>query len=198
MAARIDRWLLALALLAACKTRGRAESPDLQGDDFFDVERALAVSETDLRDAGIVVAYRAPSNHDIAGADFGVPPTTTTVPEHVTPEPTPEPEEPIAAEPVQPSESEERDAPREATITAPARERRRSSLADWIAGRRAARAARTRCERVCDLAAATCDLRDRICNLAGDHPDDTRYADACTRADDQCTAAKSYCDGCAA
>jgi hypothetical protein len=51
---------------------------------------------------------------------------------------------------------------------------------------------------VCELAATTCDLRERVCGLAEDHADDSRYDEACRRAEDQCDAATRHCQSCAA
>lgn len=59
-----------------------------------------------------------------------------------------------------------------------------------------AKAGPPRCTRICDLAQATCELRDHICGLAREHPDDARYTEACARAESQCTAASNACDTC--
>lgn len=53
-----------------------------------------------------------------------------------------------------------------------------------------------RCERICDLAEATCDLEGRICALADEHPTERRYADVCGRAQDDCARANEACEGC--
>lgn len=63
--------------------------------------------------------------------------------------------------------------------------------------RRAARnRTSTRCERVCGLAEATCDLQVQICELSDRHPGDVRYADTCARAQQQCDAAARECQRC--
>jgi hypothetical protein len=64
--------------------------------------------------------------------------------------------------------------------------------------KRAKKSAGDRCGRICALADATCDLRDRVCGLAAAHEDDMRYQTACARAEDQCTAASEACESCAA
>jgi hypothetical protein len=56
--------------------------------------------------------------------------------------------------------------------------------------------ARPRCERICDLAGSTCDLRLRICDLAQVHEGDLRYENACERATTQCEAARAACTRC--
>lgn len=53
-----------------------------------------------------------------------------------------------------------------------------------------------RCDRICAIAEATCDLSDQICDLAGAHDGETRYADACDRAGGQCTDATDACSVC--
>jgi hypothetical protein len=55
-----------------------------------------------------------------------------------------------------------------------------------------------RCQRICDLAEATCELQSRICALADDHTGEERYVAACTRADDDCRRASEACRGCSA
>jgi hypothetical protein len=54
-----------------------------------------------------------------------------------------------------------------------------------------------RCEMICDLAAATCDLEAKICALASEHPEDARYQDACERANRDCDIAQEACLECA-
>ena len=53
-----------------------------------------------------------------------------------------------------------------------------------------------RCQRICGLAEATCDLHDRICSLADAHDGEPRYAAACERADDDCRRASEACRAC--
>jgi hypothetical protein len=53
-----------------------------------------------------------------------------------------------------------------------------------------------RCQRVCELSEATCDLQDKICTLADAHEGEPRYASACERADDHCRRASEACRAC--
>ncbi|MEM9462724.1 MAG: hypothetical protein AAGF11_51765 [Myxococcota bacterium] len=53
-----------------------------------------------------------------------------------------------------------------------------------------------RCQRICDLSANMCTLRDRICELADEHADDPRYTAACERAGLDCDRATEACEGC--
>lgn len=54
----------------------------------------------------------------------------------------------------------------------------------------------TRCERICELAAAVCDLEARICALADEHAGEDRYASTCARAGGDCQRATEACDAC--
>jgi len=54
----------------------------------------------------------------------------------------------------------------------------------------------SRCERICELQAAICDVADRICSLAEEHAGEEKYDDACTRAGDRCEQATEACSGC--
>lgn len=58
------------------------------------------------------------------------------------------------------------------------------------------RQARDRCEAICELAAATCELEARICGLASEHTDDPRYENACARATQDCDIAEEACRAC--
>ncbi len=49
-------------------------------------------------------------------------------------------------------------------------------------------------QRICELAAATCDLERQICNLAARHPDEERYAQVCQRASEDCQIARAACE----
>lgn len=53
-----------------------------------------------------------------------------------------------------------------------------------------------RCQNICDLSAATCELEGKICDLATRHPEDPRYGDLCRRADDDCRQAAEACQRC--
>lgn len=54
----------------------------------------------------------------------------------------------------------------------------------------------SRCQRVCDLAAAVCGIRTRICAMAQTHRDEPKYGAACRRAERDCTRATDACDDC--
>lgn len=54
----------------------------------------------------------------------------------------------------------------------------------------------SRCERICDLRVAICDVSERICALAEEHQDETKYTDACARAEARCEQAAEACDDC--
>jgi hypothetical protein len=62
--------------------------------------------------------------------------------------------------------------------------------------RRDRRAGRERCDRICDLAEATCNLEARICAMADRHAGEARYRSACQRASDQCRLASDACSSC--
>ncbi|WAS93801.1 hypothetical protein [Nannocystis punicea] len=53
-----------------------------------------------------------------------------------------------------------------------------------------------RCQNICDLSAATCELEGKICDLAARHSEDPRYGDLCRRADDDCRQAAEACQRC--
>ncbi len=103
-------------------------------------------------------------------------------------EPAPEPEsEPVvAAEEDAASSDDKLDV---GAARAPSPSKRKAS-------ERRTRGEQTRCERICDLAEATCTLSDRICELAAEHVDDVRYENACERATSQCEAASEACSMC--
>lgn len=54
----------------------------------------------------------------------------------------------------------------------------------------------SRCERICGLKDAICDVSDRICGLAETHADDKKYTEACTRSESRCTQATDACSSC--
>lgn len=54
----------------------------------------------------------------------------------------------------------------------------------------------SQCQRVCELADAICELEASICSLADDHAQQTRYVDACARAQGDCAKAQEACDAC--
>ena len=53
-----------------------------------------------------------------------------------------------------------------------------------------------RCDRICSIAEATCDLSEQICELADAHEGEARYTQACDRAGTQCTDAGDACSAC--
>ena len=52
------------------------------------------------------------------------------------------------------------------------------------------------CRSLCDLAATSCDLQTRVCELADEHEGEPRYGEACLRAQDQCRVATEACAAC--
>lgn len=54
-----------------------------------------------------------------------------------------------------------------------------------------------RCENVCDLSAAICQLQDQICGLVPRHEGEPRYQRACDRASADCSFATEACHACA-
>ncbi len=56
--------------------------------------------------------------------------------------------------------------------------------------------AQTRCQRICSLKDAICDVSERICSLAETHEDDTKYAEACARSQTRCEQASAACSSC--
>ena len=55
-----------------------------------------------------------------------------------------------------------------------------------------------RCERVCEIAAAICTLKEQICGLLPRHPGEARYQDACDRSLADCDLANEACHACTA
>lgn len=54
----------------------------------------------------------------------------------------------------------------------------------------------SRCERICGLKEAICDVSDRICGLAETHADEEKYTDACARSQGRCEQAADACSSC--
>ena len=55
-----------------------------------------------------------------------------------------------------------------------------------------------RCERVCEISAAICTLKEQICGLLPRHPGEARYQDACDRSLADCDLATEACHACTA
>ncbi|MBV1862692.1 MAG: hypothetical protein KUG77_29995 [Nannocystaceae bacterium] len=55
----------------------------------------------------------------------------------------------------------------------------------------------TRCERICSLKGAICDVSERICGLAESHEGEEKYIEACTRSESRCEQATTACSTCA-
>jgi hypothetical protein len=194
-----------LAALQACKKQEPSRTPTELDDDIAQIDAALHQREAELQRAGIVVAYRAPVRSEPAGAAPEIPATEPAedvadeeVPTGV--EPRPEPPTTTEVAPVESSPTQEReamDAPRSAPPDRKRRAHAHASNRSRLAAERDQRRPHTRCEKICVLADTTCELRERVCTLAGEHPDDVRYQDACRRAEDQCGAATQHCESCA-
>lgn len=60
----------------------------------------------------------------------------------------------------------------------------------------AARSQAGRCEQVCELATAICELESQICGLLPRHPGEARYQAACDRAGADCRLATEACHAC--
>jgi hypothetical protein len=60
------------------------------------------------------------------------------------------------------------------------------------------RVAAARCDRIRRLADEICTLSDRMCTLATEHPEQARYANACTRSGETCRRARTAAERCPA
>ena len=60
----------------------------------------------------------------------------------------------------------------------------------------ASRSQTGRCEQVCELATAICELEGQICGLLPRHPGEARYQAACDRAGADCRLATEACHAC--
>ena len=202
-------WVLGLAVLplVACKLEGGSDSPDrdVRGWTIAEIEAELARTDQELAGEGIMIAMATP-----AEASFDVPGPAVEEPAAEEPGTEPEPagDDDGAGVSLPPDSPSEPPTPSVAptsvyegellgaessTIDAPALERREGRRR---MSSRSRRDTDTRCERVCRLAEATCELETQICELAARHPDEPRYAQACARADQQCEAASQACERC--
>jgi len=153
-----------------------AQPEQAVADDIAAVERELDARELELTDLGIALPLaelESPVTEDEDAAD--------EAPEHTAP-----------SEPSSSADGAAPSAPSEST-QAESTQAGRSPTTKRVQARSAAR---SRCERICDLAQATCELSERVCALAAQHADDPRYRDACARADDQCQASSGACAAC--
>jgi hypothetical protein len=188
-----DTVLLGLALgcfgvLGGCKPSTEPRVP--RGGDLDGYLAALETNENDLRAAGIYVSRAQPGRAEAeppAGAAAGPPADPSADPSadgdtelDADAEPMPAPMEAPTDEAYAPTAADRREV--QAT-------RRRSAMKEK-------RADGHRCERICDLAEMACELEARICEMADKHHGETRYADACTRAQHQCATAADACRTC--
>ena len=174
------RWVFAIGALAiaGCKPSRETARPPAPTT-LEEAQARLAANADDLRAAGVDVP--APAGYDEDAGDAGgdgeeVAPTDDAAP----PEPGPAPTTAVDGVRADPAEAE-----RSVVFKESKRERRA-----------ARNRTSTRCERVCGLAEATCDLQVQICELSDRHPGDVRYADTCARAELQCDAAARECQIC--
>gem|GEM_PF-1847459 len=179
LGARRRRWAGALVLLSACAGRqGSAERPKPTEPDAIAAE--LDRNERALADLGISIEAPGGGGGDVSVMSTPQPEPPATVPDE-SPESPPEPGPPPEPEPEPVAATDDDDEYEvEDADASPIREKR----------------APTRCERICDLSEATCELADHVCHLAEGHTDDPRYAEACTRAQQQCRVADDACRAC--
>jgi hypothetical protein len=189
--------------MAACKKERPSHAPRDIADDIDAIEAELSRKDAELSAAGIVVVARrdvafgrpapeSPAAPPPAEGEAPVSGETPEAPAEAPAEPTTEPGADEEADMAQPTDAPRASAERRTVVgKGDARAAKREK-------RRAKKSASDRCGRICALAQATCDLRDRVCGLAAAHEDDMRYQSACARAEDQCTAASEVCESCAA
>ncbi len=191
-----------LMLATACKPAGGADNPerDLRDWSLADIEAELARNDEVLSDAGIMVA--AVSIPPVATPDEGgaPPPGNDAAEDGGDTVIGSEAEDPVEVYDYEDEEAPAmQSAPEPEPMSAPMDEpesvRSRGSSRRRRAERRSAKD-RGHCNRVCDLAEATCDLEVQICEMAERHPDEPRYEQACLRAEQQCVAASRACLRC--
>jgi len=148
------------------------ESPRQRPTSSNDIDAELARSEQALAELGVYAT-------DKAGAGPGQPPRAGGG-EVETPEPG------VAEEPESEPDSEPADdLAQDSPMASKSADRRRSSKPEL-----------TRCERLCELDAAICDLAGHVCGLAEQHPDNDRHVQACARAEVLCDTAAGACLAC--
>jgi hypothetical protein len=206
-------WALGLAVLplVACKAKPGTDSPDrdVRSWTIAEIEAELARTDQELAGEGIMIAMATPmvAPPNVPGpaveepaAEEPVADEPGTEPEgdddgsgvSDPPEPTAHPSEPMpTTAPTSVYEGELLGAESPSVDSSVQRREGRQR-----ASSRSRRDTDTRCERVCRLAEATCELETQICELAARHPDEPRYAQACARADQQCEAASQACQRC--
>jgi hypothetical protein len=211
---------LAALPLVACKPKASSDSParDVHGWTLAEIEAELTRNDEVLAGEGIMIAMAAPVGPTppvpVPGPDPGPDPVTEPVTEpgpppiaeledtdgaEDAPQPMPSPsvDYPTARTvPPEPSPAYEHEALADAGSARQTSARRRGGRRMRMAERASRRDTSTRCERVCDLAEATCELEAQICELAERHPDEPRYEQACLRAEQQCRAASDACQRC--
>lgn len=205
-------WALGLAVLplVACKHKASMEVPsrDVRSWTIAEIESELARNDQELAGEGIVIAMATPPAAPTSVPDPVInEPATEQVGEEagtepepagdddgaIAPEPAARPTEPPPEPSMEPSAAYESEAlmTESPSLTGAERREGRRRLSS-----RSRRDVDTRCERVCRLAEATCELETQICELAARHPDEPRYAQACMRAEQQCEAASRACETC--
>lgn len=192
-------WVLGLAALplVACKPKASSQAPGRNVQDWTlaEIEAELAHNDQALAGEGIMVAVATPA----VGAEPRIEPASPE-PAPITESESLPFEEGSEDRDIQPSASPPTAMPEAALsheaelTTADGASDRRTSQRRMSS--RARRDELSRCERVCQLAEATCELEDQICALAERHPDEPRYEQACLRAEQQCVAASQACQRC--
>jgi len=209
-------WVLGLAALplVACKLKEGSQAPhrDVHGWTLAEIEAELVRNDAALAGEGIMVAMATPTvtPPNVTGSGFeeavdpsegeGIEPTPPIddgdeAGDEPTVDPEPGPPEPMPTPTASPGTQPDYEGA-ELTSAAPdsPAERRREGKRRLSA--RSRRDTDTRCDRLCGLAEATCELETQICELATRHPDEPRYQQACLRAEQQCIAASDACQRC--
>lgn len=171
-------------------------------DDIANLEAEITANADRLQGEGI---YVAAADLDVTSKSDHATGISAGPTEPPPPKPAPEPEpEPVVADEENDVEPEDEapmaEAPAPTSMPESVYEEAeddRGPRRSRLERRRAKKEAATRCERICDLAAATCELSDHVCGLARRHPDEPRYENACERSAAQCEAAADACNACA-
>lgn len=164
-----------MLLGTACAKRSSETAPpstlgEAEGDDLAALERALAVREGQLSAYGLAPARDlADADRDASLQKSGGATGTTQPTSPPQPATAPQPQAGVAEDTDEPAT-----APRDASEAAGG----------------------SRCEQVCEIAAAICALEDQICGLVPRHRGDARYRAACERAGADCKLANEACHAC--